>query len=405
MKKATRMLGLASTAAMALSLAWGAFSGEAAAAAKPPAPVITVGTLYAGSGAFATSSMPEYQGLQFWVNQVNATGGVMVKATHMKEKIKLVAYNDESDVSTATNLYNQLITQNKVNILVSDFGSVLTSIAIPIAEENKMLLFDQSGSGATFFTPNNPYLVLTSLPTSKIWPASLGQFLVSHHIDHPAILFDENDFDQSQDATLLGILAAHKITPAYNNGVSTSTSNYSVLIHDMAASHPDMAIELGYPNNDIAYLQALQSSGIKFAKTFVIFPGQLPKLFENDFPMHVLSGLYTYPTPPFIDNKGVNFGLTLPQFEAKFTNATHSTVNFLNVAGYNTGLIIEKTLETSPNLSQLGMRDAISKFSGHITTLDGKFKVDASGAQLGEYLPVGQLLAHGAHNLVAKILT
>ncbi|MCY0902883.1 MAG: ABC transporter substrate-binding protein [Firmicutes bacterium] len=230
MKKATRLLGIASTAAMALSLAWGAFSGGAAAAAKAPAPVITVGTLYAGSGAFATSSMPEYQGLQFWVNQVNATGGVMVKATHRKEKIKLVAYNDESDVSTATNLYNQLITQNKVNILVSDFGSVLTSIAIPI-------------------------------------------------------------------------------------------------------------------------------------------------------------------------------GLTLPQFEAKFTQATHSTVNFLNVAGYNTGLIIEKTLETSPNLSQLGMRDAISKFSGHITTLDGKFKVDASGAQLGEYLPVGQLLAHGPHTLVAKILT
>ncbi|MCY0869534.1 MAG: ABC transporter substrate-binding protein, partial [Firmicutes bacterium] len=328
-----------------------------------------------------------------------------VRADRRKEKIKLIAYNDESDVSTATNLYNQLITQDKVNIFVSDFGSVLTSIAIPIAEENKVLLFDQSGSGATFFTTNNPYLVLTSLPTSRIWPDSLAHFLVSHHITRPAILYDQNDFDQSQDSTLLRLLSAHHIRPVYNSGVATSTSNYSVLLHDMVASHPDMAIELGYPNNDISYLQALQSSGIRFPKDFVIFPGQLPALFEKNFPIKVLSGLYTYLAPPFIRVKGVNFGPTLPVFERIFSRAMHSQVNFLNVAGYNTGLIIEKTLETSPSLNQLAMRHAIARFSGKIITLDGRFAVDASGAQVGEYLPVGQVLAHGPHKLIAKVLT
>ena len=109
---------------------------------------ITVGTLYASQGAFAVSSMPQYQGLQFWADQVNKDGGVMVKAYNRKIPVKIVAYNDNSTTATASTLYNQLITQNKVHILVSDFGSVLTSVAVPIAKNNKMLLFDPTGTGS-----------------------------------------------------------------------------------------------------------------------------------------------------------------------------------------------------------------------------------------------------------------
>lgn len=412
MTKLKKALAATSVVAAALALVSGCGStgggntgGQSSGSSGSSSNEITVGTLYASSGAFATSSMPEYAGLKFWVDQVNAAGGVEVKATGKKEKIKLVAYNDQSNVSTATNLYNQLITQNKVNILVSDFGSVLTSVAVPIAQEHKMLLFDQSGSGATFFTPNNPYIVLTALPTSQIWPDTLAQYMIKNGIKHPAIVYCENDFDQSQNNTLVQKLQAANITPVYDNGVPTSTSNYSVLVHDIAAKNPDMVIELGYPNNDIAFLQALQSTGTKFNKTFVIFPGQLPALFEKDFPISQLSGLYTYPTPPFINHKNVNYGLNLADFKSQFKSSTNQSVNFLNVAGYTTGLVIQKALETSTSLNQQDLRNAVNQFSGTIETLDGPFKVDSTtGAQMGETLPVGQLVSNGKGGLTVNIL-
>ncbi|PWI57806.1 ABC transporter substrate-binding protein [Sulfoacidibacillus thermotolerans] len=367
--------------------------------------VITVGTLYASTGAFATSSMPEYQGLQFWAHEVNAKGGVLVKATGKKEKIQLVSYNDQSSASTAINLYNQLITQNHVNVLVSDFGSVLTSVAVPIAQENKMVLFDQTGTGASFFTPNNPYIVLTSLPTSQIWPNSLANYIIQSGIKKVGILYCENDFDQSQEATLVQKLQAAGITPVYNTGVPTSTSNYSVLVHNLAATNPQMVVELGYPNNDIAFLQAVQSTGVKFNKTFMIFPGQLPTMFEKDFSKQQLSGLYTYPTPPYINYTNVNYGLPLPQFEQKFEQFSGKNhINFLNVAGYTTGLVIQKALETSPSLSQSALRQAVSSFSGQMNTLDGTFQINSEGAQTGETLPVGQFTLNSSGNLAMNIL-
>ena len=357
---------------------------------KSPTAEISIGTLYASTGSFATSSMPEYQGLQFWINQVNASGGTYVKAAGKKEKIRLVSYNDQSSAQTATSLYNQLITVNHVNMLVADFGSVLTSVAVPIAQEHKQLLFDQSGTGTTFFTPNNPYIVLTSLPTSALWPTSLANYLISQHYKNVAIVYCENDFDQSQDQTLTRLLAKAGITPTYNNAVPTSTSSYTVILHNMAATHPQAVIELGYPNNDISFMQALQASGSTFPTTFTIFPGQLPSLFEKNFGMKGLNNMFTYPAPPLFTVQGVNYGMSIAQFEQAFKKQTGSSPNFLNVAGYNTGLILQKTLATATSLSQKSMRQAVTGFSGSITTLDGKFQINNQGAQIGETLPVGQ---------------
>ena len=53
---------------------------------------------------------------------------------------------------TAATLTNQLITQDKVDLLMSDSGSVLTAVSVPIAREHKMLLLDTTGTGAPFFT-------------------------------------------------------------------------------------------------------------------------------------------------------------------------------------------------------------------------------------------------------------
>jgi len=353
---------------------------------------ITVGTLYASSGSFATSSMPEYQGLQFWAKTVNAHGGVYVKAYGKKIPIKIVAYNDQSDPGTASTEYAQLITKDKVDLLVSDFGSVLTSAGVTVAEEHHMVFWDVTGTGASFFTPSNKYIVLTSLPTSGVWPTSLANFLKTSGIKSVAVIYATNDFDQSQDQTLVTKLKGSSVKVLMNEGVPTTTTNYTVLIHNAAAEHPQALIEFGYDTNDIPFLQNLKASSFKPKMTFTIFPGQLLSLMEQNVGKAGLENSFTYPTPPLVAyNKQVTYGPTIKQFSANWEKATHSTPNFLNVAGYNVGLILQKTLATSKSLSQLSLRDAAASFSGKIFTMDGLYEINGEGAQTGETLPVAQL--------------
>lgn len=53
----------------------------------------------------------------------------------------------------------------------------------------------------------------------------------------------------------------------------TNTSNYTVLINDINAHKPDAVIQLGYPDNDVAFLRNLEASGVHFKWLFAMYPG------------------------------------------------------------------------------------------------------------------------------------
>lgn len=385
-KRGVRWSGLAG-ALLGMSL----LAAAPAEAASPPT-AITIGTLYASTGPFATSSEPQFAGLKFWVDQQNKNGGVEVKAFGKKIPLKLVAYDDQSSTATATTLYDQLISQNKVNVFVADFGSVLTSVAVPLAKEHKVLLIDPTGTSISFFTKDNPYVVLTSLPTSGIWPETLASFLITHKISRVAVLYDSNDFDESQAITIKTLLTKAGNAPVYYHAVPTSTSNYTVLLHTIAASHPNAVLEFGYPNNDIAFLRAVSSGGVHFNMVYTVFPGQLFALLYHNVGGAALAYTFTSPTPPQLRYNKVNYGLGIDAFEKEFHAATGKEVNFLTVAGYNAGLVIGKALETADSLDQLALRKAIAEASGSLQTLDGVFKISDDGAQIGETLPLGQFI-------------
>jgi branched-chain amino acid transport system substrate-binding protein len=67
-----------------------------------------------------------------------------------------------------------------------------------------MLLFDQTGTGTgtTFFTAENPYIVLIADPVSSIWPKPLADFISNDGpglgIKRVALLYATNDFTGSQ---------------------------------------------------------------------------------------------------------------------------------------------------------------------------------------------------------------
>ena len=371
-----------------------ALSSLAAHAATAPAE-LKIGTLYASSGPFAVASQGQYEGLKFWAAAVNKDGGVFVKSFDKKVPVKIVAYDDQSSTSTATTLYNQLITQDKVNILVADFGSVLTSVAVPLAAEHHMLLIDPTGSGANFFTKKTDYLADVSIPSSTVWPLPLGNYLLQQKIKRVAIVYDANDFDASQANTLKDVLVKGGVTPVYFHAVPTSESNYTILLHTVAATHPDAVLEFGYAPNDIAFLRALSQSGLHFNMTFTIFPGQLLNLITKNVGAKALAYTYTYPTPPLVKYDKVSYGMNTAQFVQAFQAAEHKEPNFLDSAGYNTGLVIQHMLDTAPKFEQLAFHQALMNMSGKTTTLLGEFKINENGAQLGQPFPVAQLVPEG----------
>lgn len=377
----------------AIALASSAFAADAPAELK-------VGTLYASSGRFASISMPVHYGLKLWIDAQNREGGAFIRAFGKRIPIKLVAYDDQSNTATAATLYNQLITQDKVDILIADSGSVLTSVAVPIARDHKMLLIDPTGTGATFFTPDNPYIVLISDPVSTIWPKPLADFLTHEGpglgIKRIAMLYATNDFTGTQANAVRKFIkeSGSNVEIVFDQGVPTETSNYTVLLNNIRAVSPDAVIHLGYAPNDIAFLRNVQDSGTRFKLLFCIYPGLETDLLEKNVGAKGMNYVFTYIPSSEIAYE-VNAGMALKDYKEAWHKAygdSHVEFGFNSVAGYTTAVLIEKALSVTESLDQLELRKAFSSLSGKVKTLDGTFEIDATGAQIGEITPLGQAI-------------
>ncbi len=386
-------------AALALPLAFGA---PARAAEQPPSE-ITIGSLHASTGPFASISMPVYYGIKLWVDETNAAGGAYVKAFDKKIPLKFISYDDQSNPATAATLINQLITQDHVNMLVSDSGSVLTAVAVPIAREHKMFLFDATGTGAPFFTKDNPYIALIADPASTIWPKYISDYLntdgVKAGLKTVAVLFSTNDFTGTQATALKNFISsAGKLKIVYDQGVPTNTSNYTVLINNLAAKQPDAVIELGYPGNDIAFLRNLENSGEKFKFVFAVYPGLEPEVLMKNVGLNGLQGVFTYVSGADYEYK-VTVGMNLPQYkeawEKTYAHTPGADFGLNAVAGYTVGLALQETLAHAKSLDQMALHDAVFGLSGKMVTISGPFALDDTGAQIGELTPLGQVEPDG----------
>lgn len=384
--------------ALALSLHAGTARAETAAPSE-----IKIGHLYASSGPYASTSMPVYAGLKLWVQQTNRAGGVFVKPFNKRIPVRLIAYDDQSNTATATSLTNQLITQDKVDILVGDASSVLTSAEEPVAREHKILLFNPSGTGATLYSPDNPFIVLCAVPASIVWPRYLAEFMakdgVSAGIHRLAILYATNDFTGPHAQSLLQFIKSSgaPLQVVFNEGTPTSTTNYTVLIDKIAANKPDAVIELGFPGNDIAFIRNLQDSGYKFKAVFTIYPGLETELMEKNVGLDALKGMFTYVTGAAIDYKP-NVGMSLAQFRAAWDASdvkSGAEFGWNAVVGYTSALVVQQALATTDSMDQMSLRNAVFAQSGKLKTLDGTFELDKLGEQIGEITPIGQLVAEG----------
>jgi branched-chain amino acid transport system substrate-binding protein len=263
-----------------------------------------------------------------------------------------------------------------------------------------MLLIDQTGTGANFFTPDNPYVVLMADPVSSIWPKPLVDFLTHDGpglgIKRIAMLYATNDFTGTQANSIRKFLSEANAGAelVFDQGVPTETSNYTVLLNNIRAANPDAVLHLGYASNDIAFLRNVQDNGIKFKFLFSIYPGIETELLEKNLGGKAMNYVFTYVTSMDLAYKA-EFGMSLKEYSdawhKKYAD-THVEFGFNSIAGYTTGLVLEKALAVSTSLDQLELRKAIFSLSGNLKTLDGTFELDANGGQIGELTPIGQFV-------------
>src|SRR5499427_9907868 len=107
----------------AVALVAGMLVASAAQAAEP----ITIGFGMGLTGGLAAAGKSALLAMQIWQEDVNTKGGLLGRP------VKLIYYDDQSNGATVPALYTKLLDVDKVDFIVSGYGTNLTAPAMPVA--------------------------------------------------------------------------------------------------------------------------------------------------------------------------------------------------------------------------------------------------------------------------------
>ncbi|MBI1727071.1 MAG: ABC transporter substrate-binding protein, partial [Candidatus Rokubacteria bacterium] len=126
-----RVAGTALIAVIALGMAW----APAARAADP----IKIGFGMALTGALAGNGKAALMAIQMWAEDVNKKGGLLGRP------VELVYYDDQTKPAAIPGIYTKLLDVDKVNFIISGYGTNVIAPLMPIAMERNLLLMGLFG--------------------------------------------------------------------------------------------------------------------------------------------------------------------------------------------------------------------------------------------------------------------
>jgi branched-chain amino acid transport system substrate-binding protein len=157
-------LGAIATAAFALC------AGSAWAQADKP---LRLGFSMARTGMLANATPSQMNTYELWREQVNARGGMSVGG--VKRKVEFVVYDDQSKPEQAVRIYEKLITDDKVDLLLAPWGTPFHISIAPVLEKFKFPMVGNTAASVALRQVKPGYIWF---PTSAI-PDRIGAELTA----------------------------------------------------------------------------------------------------------------------------------------------------------------------------------------------------------------------------------
>lgn len=358
------------------SAAGTATSPSGAAAAKP----IVVGSTLSLSGAFAaTGQIHKIAGDEF-LDRLNKAGGLLGR------KVTWVVRDDESDQAKVATLYEQLISQDKVDLIMGPYATPNILSAMAVAERHGYVLPQHTavlaplmkyrcqfpgwshGFAPNEFVPGQLFDAMASLPR----PPRKIAILTNQNGSTDFVSYGAGDnkkgFVSIARDRGLEVVAEIKYPP----GAATSWAPLATQVRD---AKPDLVINSGLGIDAVNLLQAMAQLGYSPPLMFSLFPSPGPLLKLGPAADRVLSVTIFEPNPAILDKLGPVATEIVNDFKNRATEAKlpYTVFEVQAAASWNAWDILVSGVKAAGSVDNKAICDALHKqgadttFSGHLT--------------------------------------
>ncbi len=225
---------------------------------------IKIGFSMALTGALAGAGKAALLSMQIWADDVNSAGGLLGRP------VELIYYDDQTNPSMVPGIYTKLINLDRVDLVVSGYGTATIAPAMPIVMNYNKLFLSLFGLAANEdFKYERYFQILPAGPDPRVsW--SRGFFEVAMRQDPPpktvALIGADAEFPRN---AMIG--ARHNAETAglavvYDKTYPPNTVDYTPVMRAIQAAKPDLVYVASYPPDSVGIVRAINEINLQVSQ-------------------------------------------------------------------------------------------------------------------------------------------
>jgi branched-chain amino acid transport system substrate-binding protein len=372
MKRTPSIRTMALLAAVAVTLVLAA--APFVARAQNP---IRIGLGMAMTGGLSANGKPALLALQIWKDDVNKKGGLLGRP------VELVYYDDQTNPATVPGIYTKLLDVDKVDLVISGYGTNLIAPLMPIAMERKLTLIGMFGlaNNEKYQYPN--YFQIQPAGPDPQTSTAIGFFeLAAKQNPKPqtvAMVGADAEYPQNALVGARELVKKFGFKTVYDKTYPPNTTDYTPIVRAIKATNPDIVFVASYPPDSVGMLRAAHEVGLQ-PKMFG--GGMVGLMFTTIMTSmgSLLNGVVNYdfwaPEPPFLAMPGIKE--FLKEYQVRAEKAGVDPLGYyLPPYSYAVGQVLGQAVEATKSLDQQKIADHIR--ATEFSTVVGKVKFGKNG--------------------------
>jgi len=327
---------------------------------------ITVGLSITQTGPFSAPALFELHGYQLAADEINQHGGLLGK------QINLIYYDDQANPSTGVQLYQKLITSDRVDLLLGPYETDLVAAVAPIVTRAKMVM-PALGANIGNYQGQYPYLVQAIAQTAQ-YMAPVVDLAAAKGYKTIALLVQETQFPKEVAQGIRDGAAKKGLQIVFESSYPPGTTDFGPLVLKAAATRPDVIIGATYLVDAEGIVRAAKAQNVN-AKIFAFTIGPVEPEFNTALGPAAQGMMGTTLWFPTLKTPGnAEF---VKSYQAKFNQMP----DYHAAVAYSALIALSKAVQQVGSLDQTKIRDAMLNLS--FQSVCGPFKLNHTGLQIG----------------------
>jgi branched-chain amino acid transport system substrate-binding protein len=219
---------------------------------------IVLGASVQLTGPVANTGRYYRDSYQFAIDKINAAGGVKIAGQSHKLVLKL--YDNQSDVNLSMRQYTQLVTEDKVNLLLGPFASNFALADSAISEKYKVPMVQGGGASDQIFARKFQYIFGTLAPASNYFGSTIDMLkMLKPAPQSVALLYADDAFDVSVAEGTRPMLKRAGLNIVLDERYSTNATDFNSLLSKIKSQKADVVLVAGHETEILNFVRQAKS--------------------------------------------------------------------------------------------------------------------------------------------------